>query len=561
MKTENKQTNMSAIKNNNHRLKPKLAIVLMALFAVGLLFSACSELNFGDMNTDPTATTAKNLNPALLFTTTELGVSGTRYEVWRANVIYTESLAQQLVTGLFGGGNNYTINPDWEHAFFVAAYAGEINGVSGLAQVKNIETVIHLLKQKKKNNDAQIANKLAEANILRVYIYSRITDLYGDIPYFDAGKGAINGNIKPKYDPQDSIYKDFFKQLDAAVKQFDSSQPTFGDHDLIFQGNIDKWKKWANSLRLRFALRVTKVDPTLAETQAKAALNADGGVMTSNDDIAFIPQTTGGGAASVNLNQNPNSEAISADGSFLAQTLIKWMNNHKDPRLAAYATKNINGKYRGFPSGYVGGSDLSTWKYYTKADTNYTQTFSHVNASLLDLTDPWILQTYAEVQLMQAEVAVRWGIGGSAADHYKKGVTAAMKYLSLYDNGGSEPNEDISQSAIDTYIAANPFNAAGNQDQQLDQINTQYWAAVFLDGFEAFANWRRSGYPKLQPALVDSHDPTPSSVTGKTIPRRLLYPGSDEGNLNHDSYEKALNRQGKNLMTTKVWWDGGKESK
>ncbi len=403
MKTKDKkQTNILTVMNTKYQSKLRLSAVLMTLLAVGLLFSACGELNFDNMNTDPTATTAENIEPGLLFSTTELSVSGTRYEVWRTNLIYAENLIQQTVNTLNGGGSNYSVNQDWEHAFFQAAYAGGVNGPNP-AQVKNVQTVIHLLQQKKENDGAKIANKLAEARILRVYIFSRITDLYGDIPYFDGGKAAFTGNITPRYDPQDSIYMDFFKELDEAVKQFDSSQPTFGDHDLIYNGKIDEWKKWANSLRLRFALRLTKVDPATAKKQAKAALNADGGVMTSNDDIALIPRTIGGGAVSINLNQNPNSEVLGGpDLEFIAQALMQFMKSHNDPRLAAYATKGESGKYIGFPSGYLT-TNVDTRDDYPGSLDNY----SRVNLSLTDYDDPWIMQTYAEVQLMQAEMAVR----------------------------------------------------------------------------------------------------------------------------------------------------------
>jgi hypothetical protein len=555
---DKKQMSILAILNDKNRLKLRLPTVLLTLFALGLFFSSCSELNFDDMNTNPTATTAKNINPGSFFTTTELAVSGTRYEVWRTMLAYNENIIQQLVTTTFARGNNYSVKANWIDAFFQNAYSGGPNGKQA-AQVKRIEGVIHLLKQKKKNKDAKIANKMAEAQILRVFIYSRITDIYGDIPYFDAGKGAIDGKFSPKYDPQDSIYMDFFKKLKAAVQQLNSTPnlPTFGDHDIIYQGNINEWIKWANSLRLRFALRITKVKQKKAKKEAVAAINAPGGVMTSNADIPFIPHEKGPRSACCNHKENAVSLGFNGfDPMFIAQTLMQWMKKHHDPRVAAYATKGKNGKYIGFPSGY----NNITFKNHPGDNPDSVDDYSRVSLSLRDIDDPFILQTYAEVQFMEAEMVVRGWLSGSAASHYKKGVTAAMKYLSLYDNGGSEPNEDISQSAIDNYLAANPFNTSGSEDQKLDQINTQYWAAVFLDGYEGFANWRRSGYPKLQPALVDSPNPPIGSVIGKQIPRRLTYPGNRESILNSKNYQEVINRQGPNKMTTRVWWDCGKES-
>ena len=127
-----------------------------------------------------------------------------------------------------------------------------------------------------------------------------------------------------------------------------------------------------------------------------------------------------------------------------------------------------------------------------------------------------------------------------------------MNYLSLYDNAGGA---DISESAIGTYLADNPYQTAGSMEQQLEQINNQYWAAVFLNGIEAWSNWRRSGYPDLEPALVDSDDAPAGNDTNGEIPRRLLYPEGTEDILNQESYQEAISRQGENNLTTRVWWD------
>lgn len=133
-----------------------------------------------------------------------------------------------------------------------------------------------------------------------------------------------------------------------------------------------------------------------------------------------------------------------------------------------------------------------------------------------------------------------------------------MKYLSLYNTGGSQPNVVISDDAINKYLQNNPFMSGGKKWQKLNQINTQYWAATFLNGYEAYANWRRSGYPHLQPGKVDSPEAPNASVTGKKIPRRLLYPANTEQGVNTKNYKAAIARQGPNKLLTRVWWDCGK---
>ncbi|MDX1619186.1 MAG: SusD/RagB family nutrient-binding outer membrane lipoprotein, partial [Balneolaceae bacterium] len=177
--------------------------------------------------------------------------------------------------------------------------------------------------------------------------------------------------------------------------------------------------------------------------------------------------------------------------------------------------------------------------------------YSRINDMLTDLEDPMIFQTYAEVEFMLAELAVRNWTTDSAEDHYNAGVRAAMEYLSVYDPGGGA---DIADADITNYLNNNPFNTGGNPDEQLEQINTQYWAAVFLNGIEAYSNWRRSGYPDLEPAPIDDPNPAPGSDTNGEFIRRLLYP-DNEGILNASNYEEVINRQGPNSMTTRVWWD------
>lgn len=521
----------------------KIKNIVSVLLLAGLLVTCDSITDFGDMNQDPTQ--ANSIEPGMHFTTVQLAISGTRYEVWRAQLIYGENVAQHLVDAFFAGGNNYTKVTSWLTAFWNTAYSG--TGNPQRAQVKNIENLINELKKRKENGEP-VANKLAAARIMRVYIYHRLTDLYGDLPYIEGGKGVIDLEYTPKYDAQKDIYDNFFKELDEAVKQFDSSQPTYGDHDLMYGGDVAKWKKFGNSLRLRLALRLVKVNASKAKTQALAAINAPGGVMTSNDDIAYIKHQDGPSGGPAGLNTNAIGEVMNngGDHEYVAQTLVDFLKNRNDPRLSIYAETDSSA-YVGFPSGYTSTSVTGHPSYNGSID-NYART----NSMLVNLDDPIFFQTYAEVEFMLAEVAARGWTSDAAEMHYDAGVRAAMNYLSLYDADGGA---DISTSQINNYLANNPYKSSGTMDAQLEQINSQYWAAVFLNGIEAWSNWRRSGYPDLEPALVDSSAPPPGNATGGEIPRRMIYPQGTEGVLNAKNYNAVIDRQGPNEMTTRVWWD------
>jgi hypothetical protein len=514
----------------------------LLLLIAGMMVSCDSFTDFGDLNEDPT--TAQEVEPGMQLTTIQLATAGTRYEMWRAQLLYGENVSQHLVNAFYGGGNNYTENVDWLTAFWNTAYSG--TGIPERAQVKNIEALINQLETQKEEGE-QVDNYLAAARIMRVFIYHRITDLYGDIPYTEAGKGAINREFTPVYDPQSEIYTNFFTELDEAVNQFDPSQPTYGDNDLFYSGDITQWQKFGNSLRLRLALRLEKADLGKAETQALAAINGPSGVMSSNDDIAMVKHQSGPSAGPAGMNTNPISEAMNdgGDREYVAQTLVDWMDNRDDPRLGIYAESNK--PFLGFPSGYTG-SSISGHPSYTGDVADY----SRVNEMLIDLEDPTFFQTYAEVEFMLAEVAARGWTADAAASHYENGVRAAMNYLSLYDASGGA---NISSSAINTYLTNNPYNATAGLEQQLEQINSQYWAAVFLNGIEAWSNWRRSGYPALEPPQPNNASFPAGNQTNGEIPRRLMYPEGTESVLNAENYDEVISRQGENNMTTRVWWD------
>jgi hypothetical protein len=492
----------------------KKAIYTVLVLLVG--FTSCDK-NFEELNVDPTK--SSQIDPKSKFTATLLRTSGERYEAWRANLIYQSTMMQHIAsTAGYWSGDKYSWNKGYAASLFDRYYTGPVKG---------IEDVLFQLKEEGKPEEM-----IAIARIQRVVIYSRLTDVYGDIPYSEAGKGYIDDNLTPKYDAQSEIYADMLKELEESAAALGTGTSEWGNSDLIFQGDQGKWKRYANSMMLRLGLRLIKVDAAAAQSWAAKAIA--GGVMTSNADIAFIQHTDG----PEGINKNGNGEVFSADGNpRLSKTFVDFLNG--DPRLPILAARRSDkstnpADLKGLPNG------LDSDMLLANGEAN-SNAYAEPNRAIITGQDaPMFFQTYAEVELMLAECAKRWGLaGGNVEGHYNAGVTAAMKYLSLYGAAAT-----ISDADITAYLTSKPFNAAN----ALEMIGNQYWAATFLNEYETFANWRRTGYPNLVPVNY------PGNATNGTIPRRLTYSTSEEV-VNPDNYAAAIAAQGPDVLTTRVWWD------
>ena len=518
----------------NKTLKSLSSLAAAAL--VALTFTACDD--FGDMNVSPTSATemhAQFLLPTIAKNATSFG-----YEHWRTNFLTSATFVQQLMNG--GGYDNYT-QPSDDHgsAWWRVAYNGD--GDSRHAGIKNAN---HLIAANKDN--PAMVNYVSAARVLRAFMFMKVTDMYGDAPYFEGGRGALDDNVAPKYDPQQVIYDELFKEFTEAAASFEAGKELRGD--VLFGGDVTKWKRFANSLKLRAALRLVKVDPSKAQSMAQAAIA--GGVMQSEADMAVFkhdPLSTGPNGFTAN---GLTGYVFSQASPMLSEFMVNWLKSNNDPRLRIVAALYSGEAHRGAavrsrnPDDQVGfppGNDSQTIQSHPAYNSTFgfRGSFSQVGPLLRQENDPTFLQSYAEVEFMLAEAAVRGWHSGNAAQHYAKGVRAAMKQMALYDAGGGA---DITDAEIDAYLAANPYDAS----RALEQINTQYWMAVFLNGHEAWANYRRTGFP----ALVQVN--FPGNVTGGKIPRRNRYP-EIEPVLNKANYDAAVARQGADDITTRVWWD------
>jgi hypothetical protein len=350
--------------------------------------------------------------------------------------------------------------------------------------------------------------------------------------------------------------------LDQAAQALDPSKDKPGAADLIYRGganSIQQWKKLAYSMMLRLAMRLVKVDAATAKTWAEKAYA--GGVITSNADNAYVLHDATGGRNTVNRNSNilgiewnatdlnVTDPAKFKNEVFLSKTLVDYLKINNDPRTqfiskihpntTATSNSTLITDQVGLKNGYDqngGTTDVSNAPGFPGDISR----FSTIRGDIMLKADgPTFLITAAQNELLLAEAAKRgWNVG-SASTHYINGVTAAMQQLVQYDAGAVIP-----AASVTAYLTAHPYT------DSYDQINTQYWLECYenLDFYEAWANWRRSGFPVLTPVNY------PGNATNGQIPRRMLYPTS-ESSSNSTNYQEAISRQGANTFTTKVWWD------
>jgi len=367
-------------------------------------------------------------------------------------------------------------------------------------------------------------NQIAAARILTAFIYLTITDRWGDIPYTQTLNGTAN--VTPAFDTQKDIYAALMKELDEAQNQFDTGAALSGD--ILFNGDNTKWKHWANSLHAIMALRLSKVDPATGKTEYAKAVA--GGLMGSNADnasYAYLAATTNENPYYTNYRNGRYDYAVSS-------LLVNTLSDLKDPRLPAYASPTSASTFAGLPYG-AQGDFLKTFHIGTR---KVPGNISQIGLAVSNQSSPTVWTSYAQVLFTQAEAAhLGWisGGDGTAADFYNQGVTA-----SLTQNG-------VSSTDASTYL--NQASVKFSASTALNQILLQKWIAGFLgDGWESWAEYRRTGLPKLL-------DPVPGSLSpGQNIPRRQQYPQT-EANQNKANYGAVVARQGADLMNTRMYWD------
>ena len=516
--------------------------ILIAFCSVSFL-SSCTK-GFEELNTDKTrieVLAPKQLDK--LFSTAEYaGITNT--DQWAGGYQLLVSLASDEQAQFFSC--TQAAFPSDRNAM-VGRW---INGGWG-AFLQGSTTLAEILNQTGPASPAPDPLREAVAKIWKVYINMPMTDFFGPIPYSEVG----NGEDVVNYDSQEAIYTDFFKILTEAtgVLSQNMGKTAFATGDVIYDGDLAKWLKLGNSLRLRAAMRVSKKTPDIAKAEAEAAIAAAGGLITTNADNAAMRPTP--------PNYLNPLGVISEWGEFrMSASMESILKGYQDPRMPMYfaPAKNDPLKFKGIRNGL---SILQMSDAFNSNDNNSNVVPRFQNAA--NGTEPHTLYVAAETWFNMAEAAVNgWNVGAfSAKQCYENGITASMQQWGV---AGSAATYIASTNTPQAYTAPNPVFSAPplsnipvafgiTEEVQREQIGTQKWLCLYPSmSPEAWAEFRRTGFPKLYPRL-NNENPDASTDAGSV--KRLIFP-PDEATINPAGYQSGLEALGgPDKTNTKVWWN------
>lgn len=425
---------------------------------------------------------------------------------------------------------SYFMTESWRRAMFSYSYT---KGISAYVQ----------LVQAAAGQD----HVLALADIVKVAIIHRVTDYYGPVPYSNIG-----AEMNVTYDSQEDIYEKFFEELASAVevlnayKNANPGSTILSEYDIVFGGDVTKWVKFANSLRLRLAMRVVYANESLAQTNAEAALADMTGVMTEAADMAKINKSY-----TIYTHPVTTINGFNDGDTQMGASMDAYLNGYADPRLPKYFKEAGKGGYHGVRNGI----HTSNWNPYRNATGNVSAPNTD-NAELV-----WMAAS--EVAFLRAEYELRWGTATAAKEYYEKGITLSFEETgagsadSYIANTTAKPaafvdatsNGGNAAAPSDVTIA---WDAAADFEASLAKIMTQKWIALYPNGCEAWAEYRRTGYPALLPVLNNDSE---GAVNTDLQIRRVPYP-HDEYSTNAAGVASGVAKLGgSDNAGTKLWWD------
>ena len=529
--------------------------IYAALLGSIVLFASCTK-SYKDINIDKNSVaTIGAAQLPFLFSQALEAAPNSYYNYQVAQNLFADQYCQYFACeATYFPSDRLTIRQDWVGAQFNPMYTNVVPQLQSIFSASDPTSA-----------------EYAMASVWWVYTFHRVTDYWGPIPYFNAG---VPGNSVP-YDAQDKIYDDFFKRLAAAsdVLKAHSSENHYGSYDLIYGGDVSRWFKFCNSLRLRLALRISKVDPARAQSEAEAAVAA--GVMTTSAAIADPSAQTSGDDAFVKRSAKNNDgnglQSMSDWNEFrMSASMASVLNGYQDPRLPQYFLPAFNtGVYQGLRNG-LSVAQLTMAPNLAANNSHVGQRFSSTNVtdkngnvlgSPNSIATGQNVMTTAEVYFCRAEGALLgWNMGGTAKDLYNAGITNSMTQWNITDQAKITayinstatpiaPGDGLSSPAM-TNI---PVLFGSDPATQLEQIMTQKWISIYPDGVEAWADWRRSHVVKLYP-VVNSDNPDIPDPTTQWI-RRIPFLTS-EVQTNGAEVTKAVGLLGgPDKVTTPLWWD------
>ena len=504
---------------------------LLLLLASVVISTGCTK-KFEEINTDPTQFT--ELTPAIV----------------------PNAFAKAQYQGLYADPGIYQLARNLFYDYWSQYYASVDPGVPTDRYVLRADWVFYqwsshyssawpTLKLVIEATEGVDPGSNAIAKIWKAYIFHSCTDMFGPIPYFQAG----NGELVVPYDSQEAIYDDMLKMLDTAVTRLKTIDPAirpYGTHDLIYAGSIPHWIKFGNTLRLRLAMRISGVLPDRARTEAEAAVAS--GVFEDDSDNAFME---------VNSDSPNGLNMLAPWGGFrMSATMESYLKGFEDPRMPEYFSPAVNdGQYRGVRNGLsvaqIAATPFNQFDNLSNLGPRWEPTASSTNKLPVFYT--------SEAYFLRAEGAVNgWNMGGTALQLYESGIAASLRQWGVtsstvindYIQGSGIPvalNDYLNSPAV----ADIPVKFSTNPATQREQIGTQKWLALFPDGIEAWTEVRRTGYPKLYP-LANSDNP--SLEANELIRRMAFIPG--EYQTNGAAVQQALTLLGgPDNAATRVWWN------
>lgn len=514
----------------------KRKYIFLALLSFLIAFSSCDK-NFVKINTNPVL--ASDLDPVYQFSSAQQSSVIPTY-------FYQGEIVQQLITpfgGVLEGGNRNTVVENNANSAFNNLFTGPI---------RNLIDITNKLK-----DNPSRSNLYNMARIWKAFCFQILVDTYGDVPYSEAGRGFIESTYLPKYDDQKLIYEDLIKEYEEATDALTEGKDVVSG-DIFYGGDIAQWKKLGNSLLLRIGMRYTKIDEAKAKSIVAIAVDpARGGVMESNSDNAFIQYNaiyTNGTSGELLGSEKANF--------YIGKPFVDYLKSTNDPRLQYISVRYENpsnplettgaadtdpADQIGMPFGYDETSIITAPGFPGKNGSafNYSQ-YNRSTVARIDATR--YLITYAQIQLLLAEANQRGYIStGTAKDYYEKGIRAHMTQTGLY---GMDVN--ITSSEQDAYLQQP--GVAFAPSTALKQINEQYWIASTFIWEEAWANFRRSGYPELKPINYPGADPSVQTTEAGGFIHRLPYP-LREKSVNPENVKEASDRMGGDNLGVRIFWD------
>lgn len=481
----------------------RLFIYTGPLLFILSMIAGCKKLD--DINHDPTRPTTSE--PAYLLTGAEKNAMDYLYSSLQNGYIGMH-YAQYWSGNTRVGDSQYALDENNNTAFWNALYLS----------LQNLNRIIQL-NNERGNNPAAV-NQNAIATVLKVWLFQILTDSYVNVPYSQALKEGVN--ITPAYDAAPTVYSSLIDTLQQQVAILDPAQPTFTAGDVIYAGDVAKWKTLANSLLLRLAIRIADAEPAKAKTIIEAHYQA---AMTSNGDNAQFAYLS----TAPNMFPLNDSEREVLD-FFVSSTMVDYMKSVSDPRLSIYARP---AKGTGLITGLTYGISANDPSRLSPENYSYPGTL------IYSATMPGILMTYPEVAFILSEAAARgFSVGQTAAVYYETGIRASMSYWKI-------------QNGVDEYIASVPYEAGDWKDV----IGTQKWLALYPQGFQAWFERLRLDFKKPGgDALFIAPYSGSLDPNAPFVPTRLTYPIA-ERTQNANSYQAAVTAIGGDTKGSKNWWD------